>query len=298
MNCGHQIHGGCLADLMNHRPYKNDLNENITCPVCRNIAIPKEARQEEEKSRKKRMRNRRKSARKEKEKSRRKNALQTNITSDQNNDGQVSHLALCHAQTPVLDSHPHVGTSIANHTGITRIYDPLLGHFPLSLDLGCYGSKCRGIRRYFETTTSKLLHVFTLNERHTIKKNHRCVGFLECTQFISTGLPRGGRKCTIAYSATGEMNTYHLSWVHSLVYADHDECVDDVLNVFRWDGKQTVDQNGFSYPSMFDESIEKSWLSHVTFETITFSKKHPLDIIFLNQVCGRTPNNKSFAKKI
>jgi hypothetical protein len=205
---------------------------------------------------------------------------------------------LCHENTPVIDSHPYVGTSIANHTGITSIFDPATGQFPLTLELGSCDSKSRGQRRHFEITSSKTLRVFWLHDRHSIKTNQQCVGFLECTQFISTGIPRCGRKTTIAYSVNGEENAYHLGWVHSLVYADHVKSSDDVLNVYRWDGKVTLHQDGVRYPTMFDEPLDESWLSHVTFQTIIFSKKHPLDIVFLNQVCGKTPNNKDYGVNI
>jgi hypothetical protein len=86
--------------------------------------------------------------------------------------------------------------------------------------------------------------------------------------------------------------------MHSLVYADHVKSSDDVLNVYRWDGKGTLHQDGVRYSTMFDEPLDESWLSHVTFQIIIFSKKHPLDIVFLNQVCGKTPNNKDYGVNI
>ena len=84
----------------------------------------------------------------------------------------------------------------------------------------------------------------------------------------------------------------------SLVYADHVDSTEDVLNVYRWDGKLTSPETGVNYPAMFDEPLNGSWLRHVTLETINFSKKHRLDIVFLNQVSGKTPNNLKYGANI
>ena len=82
------------------------------------------------------------------------------------------------------------------------------------------------------------------------------------------------------------------------MYADHVDSTEDILNVYRWDGKLTCPAPGVNYPAMFDEPLNGSWLDHVTLETIKFSKNHPLDIVFLNQVSGKTPNNVKYAANI
>ena len=61
----------------------------------------------------------------------------------------------------------------------------------------------------------------------------------------------------------------------------------------------TTEKNGVFYPSMFDEPLNDSWLSHVNFQSIRLSKKLSLDVVFfLNQVSGKTPNNVDYGVNI
>ena len=66
------------------------------------------------------------------------------------------------------------------------------------------------------------------------------------------------------------------------MYTDHVHNTEDVLNVYRWDGKLTSPETGVNYPAIFDEPLNGSWLRRVTLETINFSKKHPLNIVFFS----------------
>ena len=104
----------------------------------------------------------------------------------------------------------------------------------MTLNLGHSSSRYRGQRRYFELTSSHTLSVSVLGNCYC--RNSQAtgqVGFVECTQFTSTGIPRNERKNAIAYSINGDKSAYHLGWVVSLVYTDHVDSTKDVLKVYR-----------------------------------------------------------------
>ena len=145
---------------------------------------------------------------------------------------------------------------------------------PVTIDIcPSLSSKCHDIQDYFELCKSApCLTSFRITGRHKLNEKNSSAGFLECTQVVSSGIDRRARRACIAYCVAQRKDSYFLGWVHSSVYADMINTTDDVLHVYRWNGKVKEDEHGYSYPSMFDVHTPEDWLNHVTFERVKCSK--------------------------
>ena len=104
---------------------------------------------------------------------------------------------------------------------------------PVTIDICPSSSRsCHGTRRYFELSKSATcLTSFWMTDRHKLNDNNSTIGFLECTQFVSSGIDRGARRACIAYHHNQTTNSYYLGWVHSIMFADALNTTEDVLRV-------------------------------------------------------------------
>lgn len=73
--------------------------------------------------------------------------------------------------------------------------------YPVKIDIcPSLSATCHGTRRYFELCKSATcLTSFRMTSRHKLNENNSAVGFLECTQFVSSCIDRRARRACIAY---------------------------------------------------------------------------------------------------
>ena len=188
------------------------------------------------------------------------------IKSRAGNDQQVSH-HMMHATNLTFGMSPmHTGTPMDRVRTCFPVDPSLKGttlhpcnyiintECPVTINIcPSFSSKCQGTRRYFELCKSATcLMSFRMTGWHKLNENNSSVGFLECTQFVSSGIDRHTRRACIVYHLAQKNDYYFLGWVHSIVYADVINTIDDVLHVYLWNRKVKEDEHGCSYPSVFD----------------------------------------------